>query len=340
MEGLGSIEKKMKINGKYLNFSEIKFSFPDIFSFLSEFYDSNPNFTVYTSGSTGKPKPIEVPKAYMLASAQRTLMALNLQPGDKSLLCLPLNRIGGIMMLVRCLEGDLDLYPMGSTSRPISNTKVHYDFAAMVPYQVDQSLEDLHKVKKLIIGGAPISPSLEKELIKVPIQMYHTYGMTETISHIALRDIKDSASVFKALPKVEFATDARQCLVINAPEIGINQLATNDVVELISPTQFLWKGRYDHVVNSGGIKLFPEEIEKKIGDIGVNYFLFGEADEKLGERLAMIVEGGGEMTLKRMQAHFASLGRYEGPRVLYKVSQFATNAGGKLDRKSTISQLR
>ncbi len=336
------MEKKYKIRGKSLLLSEINFQFPEIFSFLHSFLSDEKEFKVQTSGSTGIPKLISIPKKYMRASARKTIRALELKKGNKALLCLPTDKIGGIMMLVRWVEGELDLYPEGKSGNPLLDTTTVYDFGAMVPYQVQQSFKELSRVKKLIIGGAPINPSLENDLKNLPNEIYHTYGMTETISHVALRRVNgiEEANSFKALPDVRFNLDDRSCLVINAPEIGVENLVTNDVVNLINETEFTWKGRFDNVVNSGGIKLLPEEIEKKIGDIGIPYFLFGESDSKLGERLAMMIESSSPVPLEGLTPFFSELSKYEIPKAVYNVSKFVEAAGGKLNRKATIELLR
>ncbi len=321
--------------------SEIKFQFPEIYSLMLNILSPNENFEVHTSGSTGTPKLISIPKKYMRASAQKTIAALQLKRDDKALLCLPTDKIGGIMMLVRWLEADLDLYPEGTSANPLANSNVSYDFGAMVPYQVQQSIEEVGKIKKLIIGGAPINPSLESDLSNLPNEIYHTYGMTETISHVALRRVNGTGNLtsFKALSGVSLKVDDRNCLLISAPDIGVEDLITNDVVELVNETEFIWKGRFDNVVNSGGLKLLPEEIEKKIGDIGVAYFLFGEQDSRLGERLAMIVASEDEVRLENLKKYFFDLGKYEVPKVIYSVPKFVEAGGGKLNRKATIEML-
>ncbi len=341
MKGLGSKEKKVKIKGNYLILSEIKFQFPEIHSFISHFYSEKEDFEVHTSGSTGKPKLISIPKKYMWASARKTIEALHLKSEDKVLLCLPLDKIGGIMILVRWLVGDLDLYPVEPNASPLADDSEEYDFGAMVPYQVQHSLKNVGRIKKLIIGGAPVSTSLEKSLQKIKTEVYHTYGMTETISHVALRAIHSQTDnhVFKGLPGVSFNVDERNCLVITSREIGVNQLVTNDVVELLSTTEFIWKGRFDNVINSAGVKLLPEEIEQKIGDIDLLYFLFGQPDENLGERLVMVVESEDSFEVQDFKDFFGELSRYEIPKIIYSLPNFVVAAGGKINRKATVALL-
>jgi O-succinylbenzoic acid--CoA ligase len=338
---LGTIDKKFRIRGKLLSIREIEFQFDELFSFLKQFLSADETFEVHTSGSTGTPKLITIPKKYMRASAQKTVEALQLKKGDKALLCLPLDKIGGIMMLVRWLEADLDLYPESVEANPLKDNGETFDFAAMVPYQVASSINEIPRVKKLIIGGAPVSAELEQQLMVANTAIYHTYGMTETISHIALRPIADEeANVYTALPGVYLAVDERHCLTITAPDIGVEALATNDVVELIDGSHFIWKGRFDNVINSGGIKMLPEEIEKKLGDIGLPYFLFGEPDDKLGQRLVLMVQSESIPKLQGFERFFKRVSRYEAPKAIYAVPEFVVAGSGKINRKATIDLLQ
>lgn len=309
--------------------------------FLEQWTSESLFYTIRTSGSTGKPKIIQIKKEYMLASAKKTLKALNLRAGDRSLLCLPIHKVGGVMMIVRALLGELDLWITEPSAKPLQDVEGEFDFVAMVPYQVSQSQADLHRVKKLIIGGGPVNSELERKLRDHQGEVYHTYGMTETISHIALRRINiNKREPFKALKNVEHSLDDRSCLVIDAPDIGVRKLVTNDIVDLHNSQSFTWKGRYDNVVNSGGLKLFPEEIEQRLGELGYNYFLFGEPDPKLGERLAMLVETSEKLSQDVFKDALEDLDRYERPKAIYTTKQFEYGEGGKVNRKASIGFLR
>ncbi len=307
---------------------------------LARFKDQNDFMEVQTSGSTGVPKIIKIEKSHMQASAQMTLNFLNLQKGDKALLCMSPAHIGGIMMMVRAELGDLSLTIVEPSARPLENLKGNFDFVAMVPYQVAASLEDLPRIKKLIIGGGPISPDLEDQLRNLPNEIYHTYGMTETISHIAMRRVNSSDNeTFNTLPGIEIHLDERGCLVINAPALGVKDLVTNDLVELKSADSFVWLGRHDNVVNSAGVKLHPESIEKKIGDIGYPYFLAGIQGSKFGESLVMVVESDEPMELETFKNHFQALGKYEIPKQIFSVPKFVMTESGKLNRKETLNHI-
>ncbi|WP_417590191.1 AMP-binding protein [Owenweeksia hongkongensis] len=307
---------------------------------LREFKDQNNFMEVQTSGSTGVPKIIKIEKSHMRASAQMTLDFLGLQKGNKALLCMSPAHIGGIMMMMRAELGDLNLTIVEPSARPLENLEGNFDFVAMVPYQVAASIDDLHRIKKLIIGGGPISPDLEDQLRNLPNEIYHTYGMTETISHIAMRRVNGSDNeTFKTLPGIEIYLDERGCLVINAPALGVKDLATNDLVELKSADSFVWLGRHDNVVNSAGVKLHPESIEKKIGDIGYPYFLAGVQDTKFGESLVMVVESDEPMEFETIKNHFQALGKYEIPKQIFTVPKFVMTESGKLNRKETLNRI-
>lgn len=333
------MKKSFRINGSNLNFSQIKSKkeseFYSLATFLEQYYSAEPTFMVSTSGSTGVPEPIKLPKKNMRASAQATLNFLRISAGDTALLALSPDHIGGIMMLVRWVEGDLNLVLSSPKANPIEETEDIIDFAALVPYQVYHSYTDLHKIKKLIIGGGPINPELEKRLQEVPTQIWHTYGMTETISHIALRKVngEDKSNIFKALPSVTFDVSSNGCLVISAPYIGVEKLQTKDVVELQNEHAFIFKGRLDNVINSGGIKLHPEEIEGQIGDLGYDYFLTGVRDPELGERLVLVTDNS-KANLSVLD--HIKLGKYQKPKEILVVPKIEKTPTGKIKRIISI----
>jgi O-succinylbenzoic acid--CoA ligase len=202
----------------------------------------------------------------------------------------------------------------------------------MVPLQAKNSLKDLHRIKKLIIGGAKINKPLESELSTIASQIYETYGMTETITHIAAKRVGESA--FIVLPNVKISTDDRHCLVIDAHKISGEKIVTNDLAELISDTQFVWKGRFDNVINSGGIKLIPEQIEEKLASSISNcFFVYGQNDELLGDKLVLYVEGE-PMTIE--ESVFEVLDKYERPKEIVFIPEFKRTATGKVIRDKTV----
>ena len=322
--------------------------------FLLDWLSDEDHITVQTSGSTGRPKRIALKKAYMVNSALATGKFFNLKAGDSALLCLSTENIAGKMMLVRAMVLGLDLDYIEPSSSPLRYTSRSYDFSAMVPLQLGNSIKDVHRIKKLIVGGAPISKSLNAELEHVACQVYETYGMTETVTHIAVKriapigqhlstgSIENMSRCFKVLPEVKLSTDDRDCLVIEAPKVSDGVIMTNDMVDLISETEFVWLGRYDNIINSGGVKLVPEQIEAKLEPIMDQRFIVaGLSDEKLGEKLVVLVEGDVDTdALTQKMAKLTTLDTYEVPKAIYGLPAFSETSTGKIQRKLTVNQLQ
>jgi O-succinylbenzoic acid--CoA ligase len=300
--------------------------------FILDWFDPKPYLEMNTSGSTGTPKIIRVDKQAMVNSALATGDFFGLQPGQKVLHCLPTDYVAGKMMFVRAFILGLDMEFVAPSSHPMERVKGDFDFCGMVPLQAKNSLKDLHRIKKLIIGGAKINKTLENELVVIPSQIYETYGMTETITHIAAKRVGESA--FSVLPNVKVTQDDRHCLVIDAHTISGEKIVTNDLAELISDTQFVWKGRFDNVINSGGIKLIPEQIEEKLASSISNcFFVYGQADELLGEKLVLYVEG---ESMPIDESIFEVLDKYEKPKETVFVPEFKRTATGKVIRDQSI----
>lgn len=308
----------------------------EILSFVRK-YEMGDDIIAFTSGSTGKPKKIRLKTAHMRASALKTLQYLGLQRGQSCLLCLSPKYIAGMMMLVRWMEGELDLYFAEPGSEPLREIKGSIDFTAMVPYQVFHSLDQLQKVKTLLVGGGVVDPGLEKNLRGTDCRVFQSYGMTETITHIALREVNPYFQQnYSLLQGIEVHLDERSCLVINAPDIGVENLVTNDVVQLVSETEFRWLGRYDNVVNSGGIKIYPEQLESQLEDLGVSYFFAGVPDQALGEKLVMIIESDNDTLRKDILPKLEALPKYHRPREIRLLRQFARTKSGKLIRNAIL----
>ncbi|WP_298223058.1 AMP-binding protein [Flavobacterium sp.] len=301
-------------------------------SFILDWFDDRPYLEMNTSGTTGKSKTIRIDKQAMVNSALATGDFFDIHPGNKALQCLPVQYIAGKMMLVRAFILGLDMDLVAPNSAPLYKNDTDYDFVAMVPLQAQHSLKELKRVKKVIIGGAKISTTLEKQLTKLSTIAYETYGMTETITHIAAKKVGEKA--FTVLPNVTISYNDNNCLVIHAPRISDEVIVTNDIVELVNENQFVFLGRYDNVVNSGGIKLMPEQIEEKLGSkIEARYFVAGKPDQKLGEKLVLIVEGE-KQTID--EAVFDVLDKYEKPKEILFVPKFKETENGKIIRKETL----
>jgi len=265
-----------------------------------------------------------------------------LQKEDTVLLCLSTNYIAGKMMIVRALVGHLHLIAIEPASYPTINKPVK--FAAMVPMQVEtllsstEGLEVMSYIDKLIIGGSATSALLETKLQNVSTNCYATYGMTETVSHIALRKINgsDSSDEYRALEGVWFEQDERDCLVIHAPHLQAEPFITNDIVKLKNRNCFEWIGRFDNVINSGGVKLFPETIEKKISSfIAQRFYITSRKDEKLGEKVVLVIESEPFTELKKQQLDVqlnSKLGKFEKPREIIFKQRFEETSTGKVKR--------
>ncbi|MCZ4318706.1 AMP-binding protein [Aequorivita viscosa] len=310
--------------------------------FILEWLDEHDFIIVKTSGSTGVPKEIKLQKKHVFNSAEATVNYFDIKEETKALLCLPAEYIAGKMMLVRAMIAGWNLHTATPGRNPLENQNGDFDFTAMVPYQVFHSLADLHKVKKLIIGGGAVPWKLEEQLQALPTKIFATYGMTETISHIAARPINgtEKSTLFTALPKVDFSQNENGCLQINASEISEELVVTNDVVELISSTSFKFLGRIDNVINTGGVKVHPEMIEEKLSlHINTPFFIASETDEALGERVILVVEGNNTSKPEDYLDVFGKLSAYEKPKKIYNTPQFIYTETGKIKRAEVLKML-
>ncbi|MBJ6369166.1 AMP-binding protein [Snuella sedimenti] len=323
-----------------INYSKAKTDYlRKVGAFLLDWTDNNDYLEVKTSGSTGVPKPIRLSKEAMCNSALATGEFFDLRPGQKALHCLPTEFIAGKMMLVRALMLGLEIDVVQPEANPLAAVNTNYDFCAMTPFQVTASLENLDTIKTLIIGGAPVGTTLVKALMEKKVNAFETYGMTETITHIAAKPVNGpfADSCFKVLPNVSIAQDNRGCLVINAPRLSKVPIVTNDIVKVHTPTAFEWLGRYDNVINSGGIKLFPEQIEAKLQDkIKQRFFIASEPDENLGARVILVIEGKSPVNASQL---FSGLSKYEIPKHVYTITKFAETPSGKVQRSKTLKLL-
>ncbi|MBQ0769274.1 MAG: AMP-binding protein, partial [Bizionia sp.] len=322
----------------------------EIGQFLLEWLKDSPNLQAKTSGSTGAPKPIVLQKQAMVNSAVATGAYFNLKPGSTALLCLPATYIAGKMMLVRAMVLGLEIDCVSPQSEVVFNTNTVYDFAAMVPMQLLKTSHKLQNIKQLIVGGAPVSNSLLDKIQTVKTTVYETYGMTETVSHIAvkkLNNLRGTNSItglntahlsFEVLPNISISQDKRACLVIEASQLLENTIVTNDIVELQSETTFKWLGRFDNVINSGGIKIHPEQIEATLKrHIHTRFFIASEVDDRLGNALILVIEGN-KITLE--PSVFEALENYKKPKAVYFIDAFAETSSGKIQRQKTLALVK
>ena len=323
--------------------------------FLDEWNNDSERVLVHTSGSTGTPKPLWVEKRRMEASARITCDFLGLKEGDTALLCMPLDYIAGKMMVVRSLVRKLKLMVVEPTGHPLAAHQLPrgLTFAAMVPMQVYNSLqvpeerERLRQIRHLIIGGGAIDDALARELKDFPNYVWSTYGMTETLSHIALRRLNgaEASEWYTPFDNVRISQSEDGCLVIDAPEVCAERLVTNDIVE-ISQGRFRVVGRKDNVICSGGIKIQAEEVERALKPhLHVPFMITKRKDEKFGEIVVMMVEDRGERKEERGERIEESLEtrlqrlcrehlpKYWQPRDFVFVERIPMTETGKIARK-------
>jgi O-succinylbenzoic acid--CoA ligase len=324
----------------------------EAFTFCKDWLDGKDRFVQATSGSTGTPKLQEITRQQLVASASATGAFFGVDSEFKLLCCLNPAYIAGKMMLVRALVWDCEITLVEPNAAPLASQEELFDLVAMVPLQVEtslsygSSLEKLKSIKTVLIGGAPLSDALHTALSKKGIAAWQTFGMTETVSHIALAPIGTGELIYETLPGVEIGVSENQCLWIQSAMSGPEKIQTNDLIELQSKNSFIWLGRADFVVNSGGIKLFPEQLEKKINPWmserypGVSYFFFGEADDRLGQRLVLFVEGeASQFNLVALEEELKKLlGKFEVPKKINLLPRFTYTETGKVNRPLTAKQ--
>ncbi len=320
-----------------------------IYRFIQDWVSPLQIINVKTSGSTGSPKWIEVKKEKMIQSALMTGEYFQLEKKDRAFLCLPVDYIAGKMMVVRAFVLGLNLIPVEPCGNPLEKTNEPFDFAAMTPMQVCNILDDkdgiekLNGIRKLIIGGSDINQELLEKIGELKNETWQTYGMTETLTHVAVRKLNPPgiSENYQALPGVSFQKDDRDCLVIHAPQLSEEKIITNDIVKLKSDTDFSFIGRYDNIINSGGIKISPEAIESKLTPfIDCRFIIAGYPDKKLGQKLALIAEGEGlnPIILDEL-AQKAGLSKYEIPKLVIYVPAFPLTESGKIMRNKVIENL-
>ena len=281
----------------------------DLEAFLQEWQNDESTVWVHTSGSTGTPKPLQVEKLRMMASARLTCSFLGLKEGDSALLCMPLGYIAGKMVVVRSLVANLHLIPVAPCGHPLAGLKEAPTFAAMIPMQVYNSLQVpeerdiLKSIKQLIIGGGAIDESLANELKDFPNAVWSTYGMTETLSHIALRRLngKKTSHWYTPFENVRIRLNEEGTLVIHAPEVCAETLITNDIAEINEKGQFRILGRKDNIINSGGIKIQIEQVEGHLKPhIHTPFLITSAPDTKFGEIVVLLYEKGEEKLLRKI----------------------------------------
>jgi o-succinylbenzoate---CoA ligase len=362
----------LTIENRIYPFDELRSVLPDdtvsenaqaALAFCRAWLSGQAEFTLHTSGSTGAPKPITVQRAQMIASAQATGQAVGLRAGQHALVCLPTQYIAGRMMLVRGLELGLTMTVVEPTSDPLAGLVAdhHFDFTALVPLQLQTILAGspdkfalLDQMHAILIGGGPVSAALLERVQVIRAPIYHTYGMTETVSHVALRRLNgpDASEDFTPLPGVQLGLDERGCLTIRAPMTRDGVLVTNDLVDLHADGSFRWLGRWDNVINSGGVKVQVEKVEAALEQVlstvaagclaGRAFFVGPLPDERLGQVVTLVVEGEAwpaDLQTALQAALQPHLARYEIPRRYCALPQLQRTPTGKIDRSANLRKI-
>jgi O-succinylbenzoic acid--CoA ligase len=320
----------------------------DLFAFLKEWFSTSETIEAQTSGSTGEPQTIKLPKTTMQQSARRTIECFGLQAGNRILLSLPCRFIAGKMMVVRAIVGKMDLITVDPASDFDFLLNERFDFGAMVPNQVFKLLESpsgkgkIENIHNLLIGGSAIQATLETQISKLKSRVVSTYGMTETASHIAIRELSGErrSDVYYCLPGISVTSNKNDCLQIHVPEIQ-DPLQTKDIAEVLSPTSFRILGRADDVIISGGIKYWPEIIEKKLEpEISQRFVISSLPDEKLGEKLVLVIEGEPTNIESIQQKTATLLSSFERPKAIYFLDKFPETSNGKIRRISIKEAIR
>lgn len=321
----------------------------DALAFAAEWYSGKSTFELKTSGSTGPSKIIEVTRAQMIASAQGTINTLQLTIDDHSLLCLSTQYIGGKMMMVRAMELGNKCTIIPSQKDPLAKypTKHKFTFTALVPTQLQEILnrengiEQLKLFKAILIGGGSISLNINELCVNNQLPIWQTFGMTETVSHIALRNLGNVESNYKCMEGIEIGVDDRGCLWVEGAVTNHERIQSNDNIDLISATEFKWIGRYDNVINSGGIKFYPEEIESEISSLipsNISYFIHGVVDQKWGQKAMLFLEAK-EAPIDLLDQIKSALGSIKCPKEIVLVDEFERTTNGKIQRKQTVEKV-
>ena len=337
----------IQINGKHYNnknFSNIDDL--EIRNFLEEWGNNELSISVNTSGSTGKPKLIHLLKSDMVASAKLTGAYFNLETAQTALLCLPIKYIAGKMMLVRAIVLGFDLISVKPASNPIIDCVQSIGFAAMTPMQVNtvlnQSPDKLNLIEQLLIGGAPVDSRLESKLQEVKTHCFSTYGMTESITHVAVKKLngKNKSKYFEALPNITFQCNKDDCLILKTPHLSLSTINTNDIVKVIDKQSFMFIGRIDNVINSGGIKIHPEELETRVSSLFLNkrFFFASLPDELFGEKLVLVIES--KNNISDLQSGLEKqLDTFEMPKTIFYLDSFIETKTKKIDRIRTLKEV-
>lgn len=322
---------------------------PKVANFIEEYLSDSDSVVAHTSGSTGEPKEIHLKKNDIKTSAKITNKFFNLDKNSLYYLCLSPDYIAGKMMIVRAIEAGGELIETNPSNEPLSTYTgdKRVSLVAVVPSQLGYLInhpEKLDNIDTLIIGGGKLSECIEYWLADKGVNAYKTYGMTETCSHVALSRVSRENLPYTAIGDITFSIDERNCLVINAPHLSTQRFVTNDVIELVDERNFYWKGRFDNVINTGGLKVYPEEVEKEIAKLlpKAKFYVTSIPSEKWGEEVVLVLEysgiDDGERKEGEVRQDFVEklkkvLPSYAIPKKYIAVKHFSMTKSGKIIRK-------
>ena len=322
-------------------------------SFCWQWLQGQESFPVPTSGSTGPPKTIELTRQQMVASVSNTQRALGLTAQHTALLCLDAAYIGGMMVLARALEIGMDVVGVSPSAHPLESLPLQPSFLALVPLQlqslIESDLTTLNAAHATLVGGAAVSAALEETIKqKITSPVYSTYGMTETASHVALRALNgpDVNDTFRVLGDTVIGSDARGCLTLRGSVTQQKLVVTNDRVTLVDERHFRWLGRHDWVINSGGVKVSPEPVERMVSmqwsSVSPPLLVVGLPDKRLGQRVVLVIEGAPPAEADQqdlLRAVAEKVPRYHAPREIHYVAAIPRTPTGKLSRRETVAML-
>ena len=311
----------------------------DVLSFLELWDTDSGMFTIMSSGTTGEVREMSFTKQALIASANITLTTFDLKAGDLVLQALPMSFVAGKMMLVRAIIGKLKIVIIKPSSKPLKELKGEFKFAAFTPHQVQnilsESPEKLNLFSIIIIGGSKVDRDLEDRLASYDTRCYETFGMSETLTHVAIRQVNGEkrSQNFRVLRDFKWEITTKGCLQLSADHLNDSPIVTKDLIERIDEDHFLWLGREDNVINTGGIKVYPETIERKLsGSIKQPFIVSKMKDDKLGEKVIIYFEERYKEYFESNPPEYLELSVFERPKEIKFIDRFPRNKNGKIIR--------
>ena len=297
-------------------------------NFLQSWFNEKDYILAKTSGSTGQPKEIKLKKIDLISSSKLTADYFNLKPGDRVINCLPVEYIAGKMMLVRALVLGLDIYLFPVCSSPIEQIEKKYDLIALTPMQLKKSINKISLIKNVLVGGSPVDENLKHKVLNINSNVFETYGMTETITHIAVKNISKGEKEFTALPGINVG-EIDDCLIIKPAHLSVNFIKTNDLVELTGENKFIILGRKDFIINSAGVKINPETVERELSkQLNQEFIVSSINDDSFGEKVVLVLD---KQPPENINDLLKVLGKYELPKQIILIEKFPKK-NGKFDR--------